>query len=365
METIEFKVPFAYDINKIEVYPDKAQKGQKYYCPDCDGELVFRSGLIKRPHFAHKYDPKYCDFHYCPETENHLRAKWKVRDIINKNEKLQITRICSKCENNFSQTIPTDGLRASLEYILNSGLRADVALLDKDDKVKAIIEIKETHGIQEEKKKILKHIPMSEFLAIDVLANDIWEPIYHNFKPVICKDCKARFNKAIQAIADTINKRNRIYVFRKECMSCAKRYKQLIPLKNKKAITHYELSDKINVDIAIVDENNNLQAVILLNKVTEDQKILLKSVPWISLSSETFFTQKELSADCDNFKPSKCDHCRYVHKEYNFTGKYKNSVFCPSSRSYLNVINNCIKCKYFVDIDQNSVICIGAKKGNA
>lgn len=365
METIEFKVPFGYDINKIEVYPDKAQKGQKYYCPDCNGELIFRSGLIKRLHFAHKHDPKYCDFHYCPETENHLRAKWKVRNIVNQNQKLKFTRICSECANSFVQIIPTNELHASLEYILSSGFRADVALLDKDDKVKAIIEIKETHGIQEEKKKILKHIPMSEFLAIDVLTNDSWEPIYHNFKPFICQGCKVKFNKAIKFIADTINKHKSIYVFRKECMSCAKRYKQLIPLKNKKAITHYELSDKINVDIAIVDENNNLQAVILLNNVTEEQKILLKSVPWISLSPETFFTQKEFSVDCDNFRPSKCDHCRYVHKEYNFTGKYKNLVICPASRSYSNVINDCITCKYFVDINQNSVICIGAKKVNA
>jgi len=364
METTEFKVPFAHNINKIRVDPDKAEKGQKYYCPDCKGELIFKSGSIKRAHFAHKYDPQCCDFHPHPETENHLMAKWKVRDLVNQHKNLHINRTCSECKQSFPQTIPTHGLHASLEYFLTPGFRADVAILDNNDNIKAVIEIKETHSVGEEKKQLLNKIPVGEFLATDILNNNIWNPIYHNFKPVKCKECKNKLNNAIQNIADMINKGKRIDVIREKCMRCGQEYKQIIPLKNKKAVTHYELSNNVTVDIAIVDENKQLKAAILLKEVTEEQKNLLKDISWISLFIDAFLRDKELVPDCDNFKPSKCNHCKYVHKEYNFTGQYKNSVVCPVSKKSLNVLDDCLLCKNFVDLNEHSVICIGEKEVN-
>ena len=147
----ELKVPFALDENGEEVYPKEANKKTQYYCPDCNKELIFKSGEINTPHFAHKYDPEYCDFHHYPETENHLRAKWKVRDAVNQNKTIYLTRCCYECRSPFTQIVPTKNLHASLEYTLSSGHRADVAILDEADKLKAVIEIQETHPVDEEK----------------------------------------------------------------------------------------------------------------------------------------------------------------------------------------------------------------------
>ena len=80
---VELKIPFAIDINKKEVYPEKAEKGIEYFCPDCHEKVILRAGEVRRPHFSHKIDTTIiCDF--VNESEKHYRAKQRVLEVIEK-----------------------------------------------------------------------------------------------------------------------------------------------------------------------------------------------------------------------------------------------------------------------------------------
>ncbi|MEQ8192661.1 MAG: competence protein CoiA family protein [Candidatus Eremiobacterota bacterium] len=190
-EEFLFKIPLALDEKGNEIYPNKAQKGVKYFCPDCLGELVFRAGPIRIHHFAHKVDPEYCDFIHNYESEEHLKAKQYIVKVIEENKKIELIRECVECKEVFYQQLPTENLKASLEYKIN-GFRADVALLNKDNNVKAIIEVMATHAVDHKKKKALNNINWGEILAENILNENTnkWKVIYDNFKTPLCTKCK-------------------------------------------------------------------------------------------------------------------------------------------------------------------------------
>ena len=50
----------AKDSNNEIVWIEDATKGNKYFCPECNGECILRDGKIKSKHFAHK-SLKDCD----------------------------------------------------------------------------------------------------------------------------------------------------------------------------------------------------------------------------------------------------------------------------------------------------------------
>jgi hypothetical protein len=51
--TNQFKVPYAYDINKNIITIENAIPKQLYYC-NCGDELIVKNGIINSKHFAHK-----------------------------------------------------------------------------------------------------------------------------------------------------------------------------------------------------------------------------------------------------------------------------------------------------------------------
>lgn len=63
------------------VYSWNATKGEMYFCPECSSLLVFKSGMLKIPHFAHK------NVGDCPitsESAAHLFMKKHLYDSIKK-----------------------------------------------------------------------------------------------------------------------------------------------------------------------------------------------------------------------------------------------------------------------------------------
>ena len=107
-------VPF--DTNGNEIRPDIAEKNVKYYCPDCKGESIFRKGKKKTPHFAHKVNPIKCNF--LVETEEHLRAKWKIVEMIKNNIQAKVVRSCSVCGAKIIQPLFQKVSKVNLEYYL-------------------------------------------------------------------------------------------------------------------------------------------------------------------------------------------------------------------------------------------------------
>ncbi len=44
----------ALDKNKNRVWRSEAEKGKEYFCPECQRPVIFRKGIKRSPHFAHK-----------------------------------------------------------------------------------------------------------------------------------------------------------------------------------------------------------------------------------------------------------------------------------------------------------------------
>jgi len=129
-----------------------------------------------------------CDF--LEETEKHLRAKWYIVKAINENKEIFLLRRCSKCKKIGKQFFPVKQRQASIEYILPAGQCSDVAILDDNNNLTAVIEIFDEKMIDEKKEKALKDIPWGEISAETILGGNEWLVKRDNFKPYVCKDCK-------------------------------------------------------------------------------------------------------------------------------------------------------------------------------
>lgn len=185
---MELKVPLAFDQRGDEVRPESAQKGLAYSCASCRNKVFVKKGSKKRAHFTHYNNPDYCDF--ARETEAHLRAKWLIKSAVESgNIPFRFLRECHRCQRIGKQPFPS-GLRVKLEYLLPSGHRADVALLDTNDQIRAIIEVFETHAVDEYKSVALENYLWAEVKASTVLGRMEWPLEQDHFTPYVCMRCR-------------------------------------------------------------------------------------------------------------------------------------------------------------------------------
>lgn len=147
-------------INKNTNYyecPRFANKSNKYKCPSCENDVIFRKGEIKQPHFAHYKSESPCYYYNIPnETQIHKDAKLLMKSLLDSKKNIYMFRNCNHCEQrnlryryqeNISYCISnddyTENTKAVIEYKFNynnSNKSADVALID-NDKIKFIFEI--------------------------------------------------------------------------------------------------------------------------------------------------------------------------------------------------------------------------------
>ncbi|MEM5789820.1 MAG: competence protein CoiA family protein [Syntrophobacteraceae bacterium] len=203
MDDDSLKVPFAINEDGQEVRPEAPDKEDNYFCPDCKLELFWRKGEIKRPHFAHKVIPKTCDF--LSETEEHYRAKLTLLEAVYSGKPVKFLRVCKQCKKEtVEQAFPSHVTKASLEFLLPSGHRADVALFDKAERLLAVIEIMVTHSVDEEKMKALRGIPWAEFTAETILSSTAWKAERDFFLGCTCLRCKLinRYGAVYQLVGD-------------------------------------------------------------------------------------------------------------------------------------------------------------------
>lgn len=73
-----FKIPYARNNANFLIAPSAGRKNESYFCPKCDSKVIFRAGMIRAKHFAHKVDPEnVCDGHQS-ESQLHKAAKFMV-----------------------------------------------------------------------------------------------------------------------------------------------------------------------------------------------------------------------------------------------------------------------------------------------
>ena len=145
-------------------YPQIAIKENKYKCPSCDKDVIFKKGKIKKPHFAHHKSDNPCYYYDKPtESQIHKDAKMLMKTLLDNKKNICIHRSCNYCEQRncgytegFDYDIFYDdyneNTKAVIEYRFhynNSNKSADVAFLE-NNKIKCIFEIKYKNKTNEE-----------------------------------------------------------------------------------------------------------------------------------------------------------------------------------------------------------------------
>ncbi|MBD1900322.1 hypothetical protein H6F50_16530 [Coleofasciculus sp. FACHB-712] len=194
MSNILYSVAYTQEGHLIKAV--NAQKGQSYICPNCNRELILRRGKIKRPHFAHKTLSVNCT----PETALHYIFKILLREKIQHHLEsklpLDIKWNCEYCPNPHTGNLLKKAVQVKLEH--NLGVcKPDIALLDKDNKVIAVIEVVVSHSPEQstldyyERNKIaLIQYILTTDEDISRLNNPLIEPDKVNFcRNPKCNDC--------------------------------------------------------------------------------------------------------------------------------------------------------------------------------
>lgn len=164
----------ALDSDDNLVMIDDAEKGNSYYCPECKGELILRkSGKTgkgsKRPHFAHHNITGNCT----PEGVLHYTFKRKTRELLERylieNQGFEINWNCTNCTENNKINLLQKVTSIREEYNLKI-CQPDIALLDTEENVIAVIEIVVTHKPEE---KVLQYYKENKIILVQVdLSSD-------------------------------------------------------------------------------------------------------------------------------------------------------------------------------------------------
>lgn len=212
MTTILYTVATDKDGNLIKA--NDADKGNDFFCPLCKTELILRkSGKTgkgaKRPHFAHRALTPNCT----PETALHYSFKNLLADKLQQHiatqTPLPMTWQCKYCYGGHSGNLLKKIKTVKVEHNMTV-CQPDIALLDYDDKVFAVVEVVVTHKPEENVLKfysdnniILIQINLKSDKDIDELENKISNPdfVATCFNPK-CKVCGHFQQKTTMTIVD-------------------------------------------------------------------------------------------------------------------------------------------------------------------
>ena len=83
--------------NKYE-YARIANKENKYKCPSCERNVIFKKGKIIRPYFAHYKSVNPCSYYDRPnETQIHKDAKMLLKTLLDDKIKIIFYKECHNC----------------------------------------------------------------------------------------------------------------------------------------------------------------------------------------------------------------------------------------------------------------------------
>lgn len=132
------------------VYPKIANKKDKYFCGECNKDVILCQGEVRVHHFRHKIDHvNPCHRYNSPsETQIHKDAQSLLKKILERKIPISFIRICCCCKNTTEFEIQeiTESSVIQLEYRFDyNGVKiADVAYLE-DGELLCIFEICNTH----------------------------------------------------------------------------------------------------------------------------------------------------------------------------------------------------------------------------
>jgi hypothetical protein len=215
----------AKDINGELITAKIAEKGNEFYCVICESNLLLRkSGKIgknrKRPHFAHKTLTPNCK----PETALHFGFKNLLVNKLNKHIEnktlLEFNWECEFCFEYHSGNLLKKIKTVKLEYYLKE-CRPDIALIDFNDNVFAVIEIVVTHKPEE---KVIEFYKKNEIILIQINLKSDEDINQVNEKinaPDIVKTC---FNPKCKNCDNFLHK-TKMTIINGDCWKCKKSMK--------------------------------------------------------------------------------------------------------------------------------------------
>lgn len=161
-------------------------------CSSCQQDMVFRFGENRRPHFAHLTTVQ-CD-NRGGESELHRMAKHMLVEHLSSPGHSIDFKILGCCNESPLQTVRIEVEnrgRVVEEHTLDNNGRADVAILDSDEKVTYVIEVTHTHSTEEYARDGLTWFDVSTQSIIAAWERNEWTDVRCNRK---CSECFDRSN---------------------------------------------------------------------------------------------------------------------------------------------------------------------------
>lgn len=167
--TSEILYTTAIDSRGNLVHIDTAEKGREYSCPSCKGTFILKkSGNTKkgskRPHFAHNELTPNCT----AESALHYSFKKNLIDLLNthlsEKKEFLIQWNCNACSEYNKGNLLAKVTSIREEYNLKL-CQPDIALLDSESNVVAVIEIVVTHKPEE---KVLEFYADKKIILIQI-----------------------------------------------------------------------------------------------------------------------------------------------------------------------------------------------------
>lgn len=335
-------------INKITnryEYPKIANKSNKYKCPFCEKNVIFRNGKIKKPHFAHYKSDNPCSYYTSPnESQIHKDAKLLMKTLLDNKNKITFYRKCNYClldktnifEYKISENDYNENTIASIEYKFNynnSKRSADVALLE-NKQLKYIFEIYYTHSTKEnDRPEPWFEIKAEPFINLTNSGENINEKreieieCIRTYKCICCKNKEEYEKKNLMKILEKLQikekEENELLNMSKEderTISKKNRFEEEIKLKRKKEEQDRELERKK------VEEERELK----LKKEEQDREFEIKiQTEKIEREKEFLknFLEKDKKCDLCNINYCKCNKPNFINNEYN-------KIICNSCKKY-------------------------------
>ena len=322
--------------NKYE-YPRIADKNNKYKCPNCDKNVIFRKGKIKQPHFAHYKSDNPCSYYEKPnETQIHKDAKLLMKTLLDNKNKILFYRECYEClleENTIFEYKITDNdynenTIASMEYRFNynnSNRSADVALVENKD-IKYIFEICYKNKTKEENRpepwfeinseKLINNINSVKNINTN---NEIRIECIREYKCEYCKEFieyeRTRHINFLEKLQikkkEQLSEKNELLNMSKEDERTIQIQKKIEREKEKQRIEKENLIKKFEEEREIERDK--------IEQKREIERIKQKEIMEREKENMTRILEKDKRCDICNINYCKCDKPNFVKNEYNKT----------------------------------------------
>lgn len=181
------------------VFPINALKKDKYICPFCETDIIFKCGKKRANHYSHKPHSNCCYYTRPSESQIHKDGKRLMKKFLDDRQKLFIWRHCNCCDedvevltlNNYS-----DDMKCVEEFAFKHNERncsGDV-VLTKSGKEFFIFEIFKTHRTDEVNRPHDKWVEINaEELILRTMEqrniNDEGEIEIECVRDILCDEC--------------------------------------------------------------------------------------------------------------------------------------------------------------------------------